>query len=368
MPNISPTKVVLLLSRQAMHPGGAARWVRKTVEAIRWVKQQGHTLCSSVGLLTWDLITALAANNQIPLHLLVPDSALPDSENGQEWLISEYRLDSSPPTIEVIKGHDSLSANQLRDQLLIKKADLILPISVRPGGSLEKLIKSSDRPLLRSFETTYESRTEPLGYSLTVDSISHELRQFESEKPDYLIHWTRSSNGCWPGEKRADFILDIIASTSYPRSAFHTLQRIVTQHRLFASSRHMPIGSATVSFSSLLPTELIPLMRWRARYREMSFEPYGIGLDRELAHELEIREVNYDTGGDKITANRSPQWLTQSRGKKTDWRCEQEYRALGNIDLTNLPKDKLILFCRFQDQAASLNRLTGIRTIPIENR
>ncbi len=368
MPIRNAKKATLLISRQAMRPNGSDAWVRNTVAAIDWIKKRGYSICSSTGMLTWDLITTIAAAKKVPLHLIIANNYKGKTTELREWIVSEYRMVQAPVTIEIVEEASKTTAAQKRDELLIRTADILLPISIRLEGSLEARIKASEKETDRSFETPYQTRTEPIGYSLQPDYISDELRQMESDKPDYLIHWTRANNGKWPDEKISDFINDIIISKSYPRSAFHTLERILSQRRLVASARHMPRKAACVSFSQLPPTEVLPLMRWRARYREMSFEPYGIGIARELAEQLGIRAVQYVDDNRKAGQASDERWLTQSRGKHTDWQNEKEYRTRGDIDLSQVPNNKLVAFCRFRSEAAQLQAQTGIRTIPMDNR
>jgi NADH:ubiquinone oxidoreductase subunit D len=94
----------------------------------------------------------------------------------------------------------------------------------------------------------------------------------------------------------------------------------------------------------------------------MSFEPYGVGIEREYASELGIQSVQYYSR-DSDRPDGFPVWLTQSSGVKTDWRQEREYRYKGDFDFSVVPKDKLICFTRTRDQAAQLQNALGIRTI-----
>jgi hypothetical protein len=56
-----------------------------------------------------------------------------------------------------------------------------------------------------------------------------------------------------------------------------------------------------------------------------------------------------------------PEWLTQSRGRITDWTREDEYRCRGDLDLSAVPKESLLLICRCVDEAEELEHATGIR-------
>jgi hypothetical protein len=156
----------------------------------------------------------------------------------------------------------------------------------------------------------------------------------------------------------------MLSSNTWPREALATLKRIIQSGKILASSRHMPGKVPTVSFSSLTPLEVIPLIRWRARYAEMSFEPYGIGIERTTALESGVRPVIYGANADTADCEN---WLCQSPGNITDWRNEKEYRCLGDFQLDALPSDKLTLFCRFAEEVEALERKFGVKTYWFES-
>ena len=133
--------------------------------------------------------------------------------------------------------------------------------------------------------------------------------------------------------------------------------------QITASSRHMPGNEMTVSFSALSPVDLIPLMRWRARYSQMSFEPYGVGIDIAWAINNGVCQVQYSLKTGNRTQEESPRWLQQSIGRITDWRSEKEFRFKGDFSLVDVPTDKMILFCHRSNEEAILQSEFGIRTI-----
>ena len=105
-------------------------------------------------------------------------------------------------------------------------------------------------------------------------------------------------------------------------------------------------------------------MRWRARYRQMSFEPYGVGIRREIALSAGIESVQYV---DRLSASSAPDdkgWLRQSRGQKSDWRQEKEYRYRGDFALRQIKPEGLVLFCRTNDEAERLRQSFGLKVIP----
>ncbi len=357
----------ILLSRQPLRPSGADAWVKQTRNAILWVKANSLALHSSVGMQTWELITALVSSEGIPLTLLIPAPTEEEYREMRRTVLKQFHLDKEnvtfrallPDTGEVYDKHKFM---QERDRLIVRNADVLLPLSIRRDGQMSRLLaegRDEGKPIIGSWKVEYEARGESLGYTIRDEHLTDEIRRWGDE---YLIHWTRGSNGPWPTEDAIDYHLAIVRSKSYPRSGFDTLGSIVGKRKIVASSRNMPEHTPTVSFSCLPPRELVPLITWRARRRLMSFEPYGIGIERETAMDLGIQPVRYyDRDNDR--PDEVPVWLTQSSGVKTDWRQEREYRHEGNFDFSVIPKDKLACFTRTRDQAAQLQDATGIRTI-----
>lgn len=357
----------ILLSRQPMRPSGKCRWVRQSVKAVRWLKQNDYALCSSVGQQTWELLTAVASIEDVPLVLFLRNEDSSRFSNQCADVADQFDLNLEQTEFVRIDdtGNEPNTDEWMlrRDMAVVSRADLILPVSIRKEGHMNLISTgrgSDGKKIDTRFETIYEERSNRLAYGIDPDSVDDELRDLSG---DYLVHWTRSSNTVWPDEKQIDYYRDIMKSKVYPRSAFDTLQRILTTGRIIASARHMPGRIAAVSFSGLTPMEVVPLMRWRARYRQMSFEPYGIGVKKEIAEKIGICPVRYFKSSVLTSANDQDRWLCQSVGTKGDWRAEKEYRHLGDLDLRSVNREDLIVFCRTKAEAALLQEQVGIRTV-----
>jgi len=213
--------------------------------------------------------------------------------------------------------------------------------------------ENAGREINREFCVAYSDKSAAIKYDLSIPNLNPEL-----DKPGgkYLVHWTRGTSSPWPGERRISFYRDVLKSDQWPRGAMETLVRIVRAKTILSSGHHMPGGTPTVSFSSLAPKDVVPLMRWRARYGEMSFEPYGIGIDRELSRQIGIREVIYHDGAQQEYIPDDQLWRSQSRGKITDWTAEQEYRVLGDLSLRDIACESTALFCMTELEAERLRR------------
>ncbi len=358
----------ILLSQQPMRPCGADPWVRQTRKAMLWVKENSMVVRSSVGIQTWELITALASLEKVPLSLLIPAASEEGYLQMKTSVLTQFDLDEDDVTFRALlpndgEAYDKNKFMQERDRLIVADADVVIPVSIRSDGVMSRLVKEAEndgKPVINSWGIKYKARQAPLGYDIDLNDLTDEALSC----PDrYLVHWTRSTNGPWPTERVVDFYRDIVSSQTYPRCGFDTLQTIVRNRRIVAATKHMPGNTPCVCFSALTPCELSPLIRWRSRYRQMSFEPYGIGIEHETAMAHGIRPVHYYKNAEGSPPN-AEAWLTQSNGVKTDWRQEQEYRHLGSFDLSVIPKDRLACFCRTRAEAKQLSASTGINTVP----
>lgn len=314
---------------------------------------------------TWELVTVLASLQNIPLRLFLPISDHQSTDEG--ILLEQFGLTARSVELIPLAGMSSGPKEDVllrRDEAVVEAADVLIPVSVRRCGHMEKLLeagRAAGKQVVEDFRLEKPDSTAVLAYSLERGPISPDLASTDN---GFLIHWTRATNSAWPGEKLIDYWRAVLASVVYPRAAFDTLRRILTLRCLIASSRHMPANVPTVSFSALSPLEVIPLMRWRARYTQMSFEPYGVGISRSAAAKLGLVPVRYYSGATPAEADSEECWQWQSTGTRADWRQEKEYRHLGNLAFGTVPPVDLIAFTRFPEEASAVYAELGIRTIP----
>jgi hypothetical protein len=353
----------ILISRQPLRPFAATSWVKSMLTAVEWAVAQGFTVNASVGTTVWDLLTVGSARAGARIRLFVPVSNGDPTEAVRQRIRREYELapdrtEFAPVTAE--GGRRGMMA--ARDSALVSGSEVLVPVSVRPGGSMEALVGAAGPQVrvVRDFALPYSARDEQLKYGLAPDSLSAEAAGMGRQ---YLVHWTRTSNGPWPGETVADFCRALLDSPHYPRDAFAGLRNMLVTGRIASSPRHMPGNTPCVSFTGKSPAEFAPLMRWRARYREMSFEPYGIGVKRSAALAVGVERVSYGPSGG--SSPDTPLWLRQSEGRITMWRDEDEYRCLGDFGLSAVPREKLVCFCRSPVEAAGLVREHGVRTVAV---
>lgn len=360
----------ILLSRQALRPSGTTAWIKQSVAAVRWVKNHQMTLCSSWGTQTWELLTALASMEKIPLIIFLPVTG-DDFQQLKQFITIQFELDSKLIRFVPICRERKISKESRwhqRDQAVFKAADILVPVSLRPDGFMNHCLHQQKLPgqiIETGFLIDYGKRKRSLSYRLPVKDINPRLHRI---KDKYLIHWTRTTNMAWPTEKLIDYYRAVIESNDYPRSAFNTLINILMTRKIVASVKNMPSKTPTVSFSALHPVEVLPLIKWRARFRHMSFEPYGVGIEKNHAYSMGVLPVHYyDREKDRPQAV-NYFWLLQSIGRKTDWQAEKEFRCLGDFDFSAVAKRWLCVFCYTPEEADIIKRKTKIRPIPFLSR
>jgi len=357
-------KAAILLSRQSMHPAGSTPWVKNTFEALKWIQENNYTLVSSVGMQTWEMITAMASDLNIPMEIHIPCKDNLDFKNQIESVIEQFEIDKDITKLLPIFPEQNKSHLHLRDEIVLDRADILIPVSIRSDGFMKYylLMNKNKQSIIEKFQTDYQSRIEPMKYSIEINNINP---SFMSKGNTCLTHWTRSTNYNWPDETKSSFWRSVVTSLEYPGNAFNTLKHILSNGKLIASERHMPKGVKTVSFTSLPPIEAISLMKWRARYREMSFEPYGIAIEKDWGIKNGITEVKYYDPSLKQKPIPEEKWHSQSIGKKTDWQQEHEYRYKNDFNLAIVPNDKLIAICYKPDEIKEIESDFGIQAIAI---
>lgn len=362
----TPSSAAILLSRQPLRPTRDTPWVQATGRAVRHLGSQGSRLYTSIGLGTWEMLLTLAAREAVDQTIVVPARHREEFSRKIAWVLREFDL--APELVEFVgvlpeSPADSTKAlMQLRDRYIVSKAHRLVPVSIRAGGAMTRAVREAEEvgaPIDRQFEVRYQNRRDSLAYELPCERLSGRIREIGDR---YIVHWTRASHGPWPTERAVDFYTAILTSPRYPRAGIHSLCNILETGRIVGSSRHMPGRVPTVSFSGVSPVAMIPLMRWRTRYAEMSFEPYGIGIERTFASSYGIRPVSYHNGKGEGEAESS--WLRQSEGTKGNWRAEDEWRCKGDLELSEIPREKLVVFCRTPAEARELSRRYGLAAVP----
>ncbi len=235
-----------------------------------------------------------------------------------------------------------------------------------PGGNFDRLqnqAATAGKEICNDFRVDYRRPVDRVRYDFEGCTFNPAL---DDPNWRYVIHWTRSSHGPYPAETRFEYYRDILASSTYCRSAYHTLVRIAIDRTIRSTNRFIRGGHQVVSFSALEPREAVKLMRWRRRYVCYSFEPYGVAIRTDAAIAAGLRPVVY--GDDDLYSELADcdRPYFQNRGSEvSDWRPEAEWRCLGDLNLQSLPADEVKLITCTCHEATALQQLTKREVIPL---
>lgn len=360
----------LLLSRQHLRPNRRSTWVCAAREAVDWVRTLGFGVTSSIGMQTWEMVTTIALGAGLPLRLVVPSTSAEEYDAHCQFARGQFDINSRNVTFIPACGEntevDSKRIQLLRDHAVIDHSDLLLPLSVRPRGNMARLIsraEASGKVVERRFDSGPPQEGQLSRFEIETNSINPEIDLIGC---DYLIHWTRATNGAWPGEKLVELYHKVLRSDMWPHDGFATLRHIIEERRIRATSDNMPDGIDSVSFSDLAPRAVLPLMTWRARYNRMAFEPYGIGIRKISRPAGMIHPVIYYDPKKGKAPDRENYWRSQSIGRVTDWRGEHEYRHRGDVHLADIEDVDIVVICGTADEAKILRRTTSYRIIAMQ--
>jgi hypothetical protein len=364
-------KCVILNSRQSKRPCNRDDWVTATARAVDYTVRQGLTVITSTGLNTWELTAHLANVGRGRQVLVLPSLDNESIPSVITQTMDDFKLDPArclfvAPSSDTVPGKSAKNSWPKRDLLAVELADVVLPVSIRPGGNFDRLLdqaKVAEKEIGNDFRVDYRPPVDRVRYDFAECAVNPILND---QNWRYIIHWTRSSHTPYPAESRFEFYRDILGSDTYCRSAFYTLAQITIDKTIRSTNRFIRGGYQVVSFSALEPPEAVKLMRWRRRYVCYSFEPYGVAIRTDIAIAAGLRPVIY--GDDDLYSQLfdSDRPFFQNRGSEiSDWRPEAEWRCLGDLNLQSLPADGIKLITYTSHEAAALQQLTKHEVIPL---
>ena len=317
--------------------------MRATVSALESLADKNLRLIASAGLPTWELAACLGGNSGLGLELIVPGR---QDEGGREYfakILRNLALDRKNTRPVFAGPRSARDFYAVRDRMALELADIVYPVSIRPGGRLDALLAEflkKGKQVREDFRIKFSRNAWTPSYSFPMDKLNPQLRLFER---GWLTHWTHTWPGAWPGEEPREFYRDMLADPgNYVRDARATLVRIIGEGLLRGSSWKMPSGEPAVSFTALTPAEAVGLMRWRKRYARYSLEPYGLALRRESLERAGTRPVRYLRNRDTVPSGEE-RLFTQSAGRKGNWTVEKEWRLRGDLKLEEFAKEELVL-------------------------
>jgi len=248
----------------------------------------------------------------------------------------------------------------VRDREILSQADIILPISIRPKGGLEKLLRQFEEKTMRDFAIPYEKELHP--------RPKYGDRQYNPELFNSLLiaHFTRACSSPWPHESDFEFYRKIVNSgNDYCHSACETLLNILKSGVIYGSGRHIRGGHPVIGFTELAHAVADRLFAYRARLINPYFEPYGIAITIQTAQKLGMRPVIYGPPELYDTLSEPDKPYYQNPGQDDVWLPESEWRHLGDFPLDFSGNDSAIILVPGSDEAEKVRTYSGMTVMTV---
>ncbi len=363
LPCRSGGKTALILnSRQSKTVCGGDEWVRQTLEAIKYAGSKGYTLITSVGLIIWELQVFFCSRYGFKQLIVCPAESTENQKEIISSLIDDFNLKSEEVGFVFFptgRARSPKSSWPIRDELLFALADTIFPVSLRPGGNLERRLKSAaGKEIIRRHQIPYQPGGKTASASET--DFDNDFRPVENW--NHIAHWTHKFHSPWPNENRFDFYLRISGSRSYPSTAFDTLCNILDCKTICGSTQNQNERQKAVAFSARPPQEMLSLMTWRSRYNRLNFEPFAIAVKRSAARRMGIRPVIYGPRSlyRRLSENDRPYFQNEGAASGGNWKPEQEWRFVGDLPLADFSPEELLIITATAKQAELIDSRFGL--------
>jgi len=360
-------KVAIMNSHQSKTILGNDIWVKKSFEAVNHSIEQNYTVLTSTGISTYEFLiwaTSVLCGKQIIVH---PASKDEDYQKTAEILIDDFHIDTKRTAFVFLPSKfnkkDIKKTWKARDSYIFASADRIYPVCVKDNGQIASLLENcAGKIIVDDFRCNYQSKHYP-NKEYNYESID---RKYPKEEWHYLTHWVHCTYKPWRGESSYDFYGSIYNSKNeYSHSAKATLSNILINNKIFATSSNIREHFEVVSFTELSPAESLSMMKWRKRKVMYNFEPFGIALNRRYASEIGMKPAIYGDDVLYLSLSQQERALFQAIGDRYDWRNEKEWRHVGDIDLSLIPKDMVKIIVPMAKEAEMIEEFTDFEVITL---
>lgn len=409
-------------SRQARTVGPEDRWVITTRRLVDYAVSEELTVVSSTGTLPYSLVCRAAKGSRL---IVICDDILPFMlpttrrkeffEKHGDLFDDAHTLFLSPFSPGKLPSRPARMV--IRDHLVAGAASVILVADVRPDGNMHAILKNAAKRNLAVLGLVSHDAGVPRIGPVTIPKVAEKrhgaqgrVRAWQppeclssgppSPEPrnvnplnylelckstgasrirsgsarargrlttlgrSFLIHYTRCCPGPWPGQTLGEYCQTLI--DGYPsaaHTAFDTLSRILAERLIRGGSRLIRGQRPVVSFTECLPEDLEPLVAWRSGLLRWSFERYGLAIRKDILVALGARRVIY--GYEDVFRSLPDQdkhffQLTKPGGY--DWTAEKEWRLLGDVALSNIPRSYVAAIVPTLEEAA---RISSIHDVPV---
>lgn len=346
-------KAAIFNSRQGKTPDSASEWVRTTLNLTEEIVKTGTTIISSIGMVTWELVSWKTAVDDGNLILLITEIDGDIIPGMTDKIVEDFQFDKNKvlflfPDPET-KPDRKYRKFPHKDFWIAAIANRIYPISVRPQGNHSRLIELFSiipGKVEPKFQIEY---AKPSAASFHPSQLP-DLKVREEFEWEYLTHYTRSSISPYPDESKADFYKSIVEGESgYSHSGYNTLCRILRNMKILGTDKLIRGGFEVISLTECAPSEMKGLMKYRPALQRWTFEPYGIAVRKDVL--TDARKVIY--GFDyqyRFLQGDDRAYFQAVNDDEKSWRAEKEWRIIGNLDLKQFqPEDVIVIVPSFEE-------------------
>jgi len=368
---LNQPRAAILNSRKPRQIHPQSRWVQVARQAFQMIKQNDYGLATSLGNNPYELVCCLSKMNGQPT-LIISDSLLPFMLPGEKIEAFLKKYDQMFPVEKTLflspftPGRVSPLRQRAiqRDHCLVTLSSYILAAEIRADGNMERFISEAVKQgkTVKVFQPENFDRStagnkslldlEPRTFRLGADNVKNTLKikhpslpnqdviQSNLENNSFLIHFTRSCPGPWPGETLYEYYKALLeGNNGAAHTAFDTLYRILSEQRIRGSDRLIRGQIPVVSFTAQPLKKLKELIRWRRGLIRWVFEPYGVAIAKNVLRELGACPVIYcgDEGWKQLKDDQKYRFQLH-QPPDTNWTMEKEWRLPGDLDLKTIPK------------------------------
>ncbi len=362
-------RLALMNSRQSPRISRTSKWIEQTLAELRQFDPRKTALVSSLGMTTWDFLTWVGGRMGFPIILIFPAGSAQNFNVVRTKAIMDLGLDDKKVLalrpIRTDRQRTSELDSAMRDRWIIALSHSLVPLSIRPGGHLEKYLSHADlnqEHINRSRQIAFEK--SPIHKKPIVPKNIIVPESYRAD--EFLIHWSRSCVGPWPGESRNDYFARIMEGDEEAGGGLEALQRILQEGKIRASAHLIRGGYPVVPFTECPPEDLPKLISWRAGLRRWTLEPYGIALSKMRLMELGARPVIYGTPADfEKLAERDGPFFQMADSRSGYWRDEREWRIPGDVTLKSFAAKDCVIFLPCVQESSLLSDFSRYKVIPL---
>lgn len=352
---LSGKKVAILNSHHNKTPVGNDAWVQATVRAIDDSIRQGWVVLASTDVNTYEFILWYAGSRGAKIVVVMPIFADEDIKQKAAETIRQFGLCREQTgflffPVDLSRSHYK-KLRIVRDNLIMKKADIIIPISINPKGKLKELLRNY---IFTDTRNDFTVDFKEKGWSIPVLPALDSMIDIQSEPCQYLTHWTHTRTDGFPDETKAAYYEAVFRSgDDYARDAFQIMRHILSVKRIVGSTEGMRDNRFCVAFTQNDPKESMRIVRWQAGHSRYTFEPYGIAVRRDALEKLGSRAVIYgeENRYERLSATDKP--FFQYRGQNGCFEPEKEWRLIGDFEMLN--PDEIIVYVRSVKEKMALH-------------